>query len=145
MDDTSRRCQVLRHILAGFRGMRRGGSRHGIEGTVVKVHHDRANGRAGWIKIRHRHHYGHARRGSTSVAASLGRNRFRRGGRLRTFAVNSSTPFAVTSIIPHPRLSEPEMIRTRSSGHKATKMYTRTKIVSKTQNFENFVFFFGCE
>src|SRR5215472_13712800 len=72
---------------------RRGSSRHGIEGTVVGVHHDRANGRAGWIKVRRLRHHGHGRRGSTSVAASLGRNRSRRSGNTTTFPVNSSTRF----------------------------------------------------
>src|SRR5262249_41204150 len=71
----------------------RGSSRRGIEGTVVGVHHDRANGRAGWIKVRRLRHHVHGRRGSTSVAASLGRNRSRRRGHVMTFAVNASTRF----------------------------------------------------
>src|SRR5262249_46384329 len=81
-------------LAAPAGGGRRGSSRHGIEGTVVGVHHDGANGRAGWIKVRRLRHHGHGRRGSTSVAASLGRNRSRRGRHVMTFPVNSSTRFA---------------------------------------------------
>ncbi|HEY7428928.1 MAG TPA: hypothetical protein VH682_32155 [Gemmataceae bacterium] len=81
-------------LLAAPAGVgHRSSSRHGIEGTVVGVHHDRANGRGGWIKVRRLRHYGHGRRGSTSVAASLGRNRFRRGRQTITFPVNTSTRF----------------------------------------------------
>jgi hypothetical protein len=42
------------------------------------------------------------------------------------FADNSSTSFAVTSIIPHSRNSEQEIIRIHSSGNKAMNVYTRT-------------------
>ncbi len=73
--------------------VRRGVSRYGIAGTVVQVHRDRVNGRAGWIKVRRRHHYGYGRRGSTSVAATLGRNRFRHSSQTMTFPVSSATRF----------------------------------------------------
>jgi hypothetical protein len=73
---------------------RRNRGNSGIEGIVVRVHHDRLHRNAGWIKLRHRsiHRYGR-RRGISAVAAASRRRRGQRGGGALTFAVNSSTRF----------------------------------------------------
>jgi hypothetical protein len=62
-----------------------------IQGTIVKVHHNRKNRGSGWILVRRAYH--HHNRRSIAAAAAVGRNRARRGGRTIRIAVNSSTRF----------------------------------------------------